>query len=88
MGERLVEKAKRENLRVEVVALDKKKDGVDLSQDEPYATVLEQTKEGEFDGAHSGFPCNTFSVARWNPVPGQPPPLRNERKQHSRKNEN
>ena len=76
LGERLVEKAKRENLRVEVVALDKKKDGVDLSQDEPYATVLEQTKEGEFDGAHSGFPRNTFSVARWNPVPGQPPPLR------------
>ena len=76
LGERLVEKAKRENLRVEVVALDKKKDGVDLSQDEPYATILEQTKEGDFDGAHSGFPCNTFSVARWNPVPGQPSPLR------------
>ena len=71
-----MEKAKQENLQVEIVSLDKKRDGVDLSKMEPYNSILEQTKEGEYDGFHSGFPCNTFSVARWNPVPGRPPPLR------------
>lgn len=84
IGEKLVEKGKKENLTVEVVSVDlkinhsikDKKLAADLSKEQPYNTLLEQTKEGEYDGAHSGFPCNTFTVARWNPLPGHPGPVR------------
>ena len=33
-------------------------------------------RRGRFDGFHSGFPCNTFSVARWNERAGMPGPIR------------
>ena len=84
IGEKLVEKGKKENLRVEVCSIDlkikhsipEKNLAADLTAEQPYNSFLEWTKEGEFDGSHSGFPCNTFSVARWNPMPGHPGPLR------------
>ena len=30
----------------------------------------------EVDGAHSGFPCTTFSRLRFRPSPGMPGPVR------------
>ena len=76
IGEKLVEKGKKENLTVEVVSVDlkinhsikDKKLAADLSKEQPYNTLLEQTKEGEYDGAtvasratpllwRDGIPC-------------------------------
>ncbi len=40
-------------------------------------TILKWKKEIEDDlwgGLHSGWPCGSFSVARWKP--GGPPPVR------------
>ena len=54
------------------------KAGVDLATDTPYRAQLKKAKAGGYDGYRSGFPCSTFSRARFNPVEGAPGPLRTQ----------
>ena len=64
LGEAL--KAKRNRLEVIVFSFDS------------YETMSKEVKEGEWDFVHSGFPCGSFSMARHNPQPGQPGPVRDK----------
>ena len=73
----LKEMAAREGIQVEVYSLDKKGEGdVDLSKDHPFMELKEEAENHAFDAGHAGFPCNTFSRARWNMDHRGPPPLR------------
>lgn len=76
LGEEICKVASEKGLVATVTFVDKEHDGSDLSVEEPYETILRDVSEGEFDGFHSGFPCNTFSVARWNEMQGMPGPIR------------
>ena len=67
LGECLKEMATKEGLQVEVYSLDKKGEGdVDLAKDHPFLELKEEAEAHAFDAGHAGFPCNTFSRARWN----------------------
>ena len=50
--------------------------GCDLALDEPFIHHLADAKAGNWDGFHAGFPCASFSKARWKEIPGGPPPVR------------
>ena len=50
------------------------RDGTDLLADEPFSSNFTAALNGHFDGFHSGFPCSSFSRARFRP--GGPPPVR------------
>ena len=77
LGECLKDMAKREGIQVEVYSLDKKGEGdVDLTQDHPFLELKEEAEAHAFDAGHAGFPCNTFSRARWNIDFRGPPPVR------------
>ena len=77
LGECLKEMAKKEGLQVEVYSLDKKGEGdVDLAKDHPFLELKEEAEAHAFDAGHAGFPCNTFSRARWNMDFRGPPPVR------------
>ena len=56
------------------------RDGTDLLGDEPFSSDFTAALNGHFDGFHSGFPCSSFSRARFRP--GGPPPVR--KRQHLR----
>ena len=56
-------------------AIDSLRDGEDLLGREPFATHLKDAAADDVDGFHSGFPCSTFSRARFNGRPG-PKPVR------------
>ena len=77
LGSALKEEAKNCGLNVEVRALDLSRDtGDDLLKDEPYLSILEEAKQGLWDGGHAGPPCGSFSAARWNRAAPGPPPVR------------
>ena len=76
LGEEICKLASEKGLVATVTFVDKEHDGSDLSAEQPFETMLKDVSEGEFDGFHSGFPCNTFSVARWKEMPGMPGPIR------------
>ena len=66
----------RENdMKIQITACEKKT-GVDLLSNQPYNEHCEQAKKEKWDGFHSGFPCTTFSVLRWNKKAGYPGPVR------------
>ena len=66
---------------VTVTALDRKLDpGLDLSTTAAKAELERDIREGEFDYVHGGFPCGSFSRARWQP--GGPPPVRSAQELH------
>lgn len=76
LKEQLLEVAKKEGLVVEVESVDiLGESGGDLTKEEPYARILSQAVEGDFDGGHSGFPCGSFSRARYNASGLGPPPV-------------
>ena len=69
--------AQREGLQIEIYSLDRQGEGdVDLTKDHPFMELKEEVNASAFDAAHAGFPCNTFSRARWNMVNRGPPPIR------------
>ena len=77
LGECLKEMAKKEGIQVEIYSLDKKGEGdVDLTKDHPFLELKEEAEAQAFDAGHAGFPCNTFSRARWNMDFRGPPPVR------------
>ena len=77
LGKCLKEMARKEGLQLEVYSLDKLGEGdVDLTKDHPFMQLKEEAEASAFDAGHAGFPCNTFSRARWNMVNRGPPPVR------------
>ena len=77
LGKCLKEMARKEGLQLEVCSLDKLGEGdVDLTKDHPFMELKEEAEASAFDAGHAGFPCNTFSRARWNMVNRGPPPVR------------
>ena len=67
-------------VKVKIIKRDIRLDGIDLLADEPFTTDLLAASDGRFDGFHSGFPCSTFSCARF--LSGGLPPVRD--RQHMR----
>ena len=77
LGEAIEKEAGKHLINVECVGLDRKSDSeIDLHEMD---TILKWKKEIEsdmWDGLHSGWPCGSFSMARWKP--GGPPPVRSK----------
>ena len=75
LGEAVVAEAAKAGLEVKVEAYDLCK-GHDLTDPNLVREILEKAKAGKYQGAHSGFPCTTFTRLRWRPAEGQPGPVR------------
>ena len=76
LGKAIKFEAEKERLKCEIKSLDKLIDGkVDMSSVEQHRGLCQEVKEGVYDGMHAGFPCGSFSIARWSKNPG-PPPVR------------
>ena len=72
----ITKEARSHGLRTVVVSIDRKVDArVDLDNPKVWEELNKQADEGEFDYAHGGFPCGSFSRVRWSGMPG-PPPVR------------
>ena len=77
LAKQIAEECKRERLEFEAVSLDRKTDRtLDLSKVAAYQELGRRIDEGEFDGFHGGFPCSSFSMARYNRPDRGPPPVR------------
>ena len=76
LGAALQKEASKARLNCEIHSLDKLLDKeVDMSNVDQHRRLVVAIKEGEYDGFHGGFPCGSFSIARWSKNPG-PPPVR------------
>ena len=77
LGSSIKRLADLDGLQVEVRAFDKEPGGyvVDLAQEQPFGDILDAARGGLVDGSHAGFPCGSFSRARYNEGHG-PPPVR------------
>lgn len=75
LGDALLRLARQADLKLKVMAVDRDRDGNDLSAEQPFGDLLDMARTGDFDGSHVGFPCGSFSRARYNPGTG-PPPVR------------
>ena len=81
LGDAIKKEAKKFRMNVECVGLDRKTNGgVDLGNAETMDKIKKEVENDEWDGLHSGFPCGSFSRARWNP--GGPPPVRTSREMY------
>ena len=76
LGKAIKLEAEKERLRCEITSLDKLLDkNTDMGDAGHHKSLCQEVKEGSYDGLHAGFPCGSFSVARWSKNPG-PPPVR------------
>ena len=76
IGNALRRLAEGENLKVDVLSMDKLGEGnVDLLKEHPFVDILDEAEKHSFDAAHAGFPCGSFSKARYNEGHG-PKPVR------------
>lgn len=81
LGDAIAAEAKRARIKVECIGLDRKTNAeVDLSNSEVMEKIRGEVEDDEWDGYHSGFPCGSFSRARW--VPGGPPPVRSSQEMY------
>ena len=81
LGDAIAVEAKRARIKVECIGLDRKTNAeVDLSNSEVMEKIRGEVEGDEWDGYHSGFPCGSFSRARW--VPGGPPPVRSSQEMY------
>ena len=63
----LKEECDREGIQLEVESYDKLMDSKhDLLAEQPFTDILQKAKAGAYDGGHAGFPCGSFSRARYN----------------------
>ena len=76
LGEEICRAASEKGLVATVTYVDKDHDGSDLSEEEPYKSIISDIDRGEFDGIHAGFPCGSFSMVRWNQKDNMPGPVR------------
>ena len=75
LGEAVVEERARNQIWVESVGLDRKANNeIDLHEIDTILKWKKEIEEDQWDGLHSGWPCGSFSMARWKP--GGPPPVR------------
>ena len=62
-----------------IVALDIRRDGKevehDLLRDQPYYDLCRRALDGHIVGTGGGPNCRTWSILRWIPKPGAPPPV-------------
>lgn len=78
LAESLKEEAEKAGLKFVAVSLDRKIDAeLDLGNNAVMEELKSETLKGEYDYAHGGFPCNTFSRARSSDNPG-PKPVRSK----------
>eukprot|EP00435_Cladocopium_sp_Y103_P058389 s307_g20.t1 len=77
LGEAILRLAKLDGMNVEVRSFDRNSSmyAVDLSKEQPFNDILDAARGGLIDGTHAGFPCGSFSRARYNQGHG-PPPVR------------
>ena len=76
LGAAISKEAVKARLKCEIQSLDQQLDKkVDMADVNQHRRLLHAIKEGEYDGFHAGFPCGSFSIARWSKNPG-PPPVR------------
>ena len=77
LGQAILRLAKLDGLEVEVRAFDRLPGQyqVDLAADQPFNDILDAARGGLVDGSHCGYPCGSFSMARYNEGHG-PPPVR------------
>eukprot|EP00435_Cladocopium_sp_Y103_P065114 s1794_g27.t1 len=77
LGAAIVRLATLDGMNVEVRSFDKESTAyaVDLAEEQPFHDILDAARGGLIDGSHSGFPCGSFSRARYNEGHG-PPPVR------------
>ena len=70
----------RPSLSPRVLAFDKVREGGDRNQnllrDEPYNTLCTLAAAGNLRAIVGGPNCRTWSILRWFPKPGRPPPVR------------
>ena len=79
LAEALRAECEREGIKLVVDSFDKLLcDEHDLAAEQPFAKILENAKNDEYDGGHAGFPCNSFSRARYNTSGDGPPPVRSK----------
>ena len=76
LGRAITAEAEKARLQCEIHSLDRQMDrNVDMADASQHRRLMVAVKEGEYDGFHGGFPCGSFSMARWSKNPG-PPPVR------------
>ena len=77
LAEALRDECEKEGLKVVVESYDKLIDAShDLLAERPFTDILKKAKEGDYDGGHAGFPCGSFSRARYNLEGEGPKPVR------------
>lgn len=77
LAQSLQEECKRNKLQFEPTSLDRKMDPEsDLSTHASKELIEGDVVAGAFDYVHGGFPCGSFSRARWNQSGHGPPPVR------------
>ena len=74
LGQAIERMAGLQGIQVQVASLDIAF-GDDLSGPQPFNDFLELARTGDLDSAYSGFPCGSFSRARYREGTG-PPPVR------------
>ena len=77
LGNAIREECMKANLKVKIHSVDRERvQGADMLSDEPYGQILKDAQDDFFDGGHSGYPCGSFSRARYNEKGEGPPPVR------------
>ena len=72
-----MKECEKEGIKVKVDSFDKLLcETHDLAAEQPFAQILENATKDEYDGGHAGFPCGSFSRARYNTAGDGPPPVR------------
>ena len=76
LGDAIIRLADQADIKLKVMSLDRDRDGMDLTAEQPFGDLLGMARTGQFDGSHAGFPCGSFSRVRYRRGSG-PPPVRN-----------
>ena len=75
LSEAIIEEGRKNRIWIECRGLDRKADSeIDLHETDTIMRWKKEIEEDLWDGLHSGWPCGSFSMARWKP--GGPPPVR------------
>jgi len=77
LAEALKVECEKEGIQLEMESYDKLMDSKhDLLAEHPFTDILQKAKAGAYDGGHAGFPCGSFSRARYNTEGEGPKPVR------------
>ena len=75
LGDAIIRLADQADIKLKVMSLDRDRDGMDLTAEQPFGDLLDMARTGQFDRCHAGFPCGSFSRVRYRQGSG-PPPVR------------